>query len=468
MTRTFQVKTVPSRWFYETGYRLDCGPYMSGVVEAKEKINKLKVKKENLIELTKDILNVGRFTRNWVTDPDHGVPFLSSTDILQADLSNISLIAKSVVKQNPKLLIKEQTTLITRSGSIGRMAYTRSDMSGMACTEDVLRVVPAGDKVKPGYLYAYLSSKYGIPMIVSGTYGAIIQHIEPHHIADLPVPRLGNIEGQAHELVQKAAENLSKYQRNINEATNMLFEAVGQKDIKREEWHGWGRDLGFSKKLHDYNSLRALNFNPRFLKLCDLIKSKSHKTLRKICDAKSVKRGGRFLRIDGTPENSYMMVGQKQIFWLRPEGRWIAKNFIDKELISKPGTSLIAAVGTLADSERYCRAEYIWGEASKRAYSEHFYQVFPDERIMLPGCLYAFLRSESAFRMLRSISSGTKLQIQRHDFLLDLPIPYPEDDTVRLKIHNLIVDGYEKKDIAIELEDQARKLVENAIESGGS
>ncbi|WP_419650104.1 hypothetical protein, partial [Thiolapillus sp.] len=66
------------------------------------------------------------------------------------------------------------------------MAYARPDMDGVACSEHVMRVVPNESLIKPGYLYAYLSSRFGVPIVVSGTYGAIIQHIEPHHIAELP------------------------------------------------------------------------------------------------------------------------------------------------------------------------------------------------------------------------------------------------------------------------------------------
>ena len=120
---------------------------------------------------------------------EYGRPFLSSTDILQADISSLACITEKVVAQTSRLLISSGWTLITRSGTIGRMAYSRSDMDGHACSEDVLRVVPDPDKVPPGYLYAYLSSKFGVPLVVGGTYGAIIQHIEPEHLANISVPR---------------------------------------------------------------------------------------------------------------------------------------------------------------------------------------------------------------------------------------------------------------------------------------
>src|SRR5690606_22828147 len=67
-------------------------------------------------------------------------------------------------------------------------------------------VVPDNSKIRSGYLHAFLTSKFGVPLVTSGTYGAIIQHIEPEHIADLPVPRLGStVERKAHELVEEAA-----------------------------------------------------------------------------------------------------------------------------------------------------------------------------------------------------------------------------------------------------------------------
>ncbi|MGV6826696.1 MAG: hypothetical protein ACWA5Q_06945 [bacterium] len=146
MSRKFQVKVVPVSWIENEGCRLDCGPYMSGAIEARELLKKLSMRKDVLQDLTLNgingIINPGRITRVWVDDPEHGYRFLSSTEILQSDLSNISLIAKSVSNQNSHLLIDRDWTLITRSGTVGRMAYAREDMAGLACTEDVLRVIP--------------------------------------------------------------------------------------------------------------------------------------------------------------------------------------------------------------------------------------------------------------------------------------------------------------------------------------
>ena len=96
-----KVKSIPSRWLAEDGRRLDCGPYMSGAREAKDKLVRLPVRKDPLQALTAGgmagIINAGRIKRQWVNDPAYGVPFLSSTDILQADLSWLSLISKKLL-----------------------------------------------------------------------------------------------------------------------------------------------------------------------------------------------------------------------------------------------------------------------------------------------------------------------------------------------------------------------------------
>src|SRR5207244_3100590 len=66
------------------------------------------------------------------------------------------------------------------------------------------------------------------PLVVGGTYGAIIPHIEPRHIADLRVPRLGeDLEVQVHALVQEAAEQRSKAAKLRAEVLAIVVEELG-------------------------------------------------------------------------------------------------------------------------------------------------------------------------------------------------------------------------------------------------
>ena len=460
---------VSSDWLITNQRRLDSGPYLGGAYEARAVLERLpSTMVQTLRLLTRDgedgILNVGRIARKWVSDATYGVPFLSSTDILQADLSRLSLIAKTVVESNPSLLLREGWTLITRSGTIGRMAFARSDMAGLACSEDVLRVIPDLNRIRPGYLYAYLSSKYGVPLVVSGTYGAIIQHIEPYHIAKLPVPRLGDsVETEADHLMREAAALRTVYQNKVQQATDLLFESVGLRDITPAEWHAQGPDLGFVHQLAEWSSLRALNFNPRLQHLCARIKQGPWRTLNSLCEADTLQRGGRYKRIDADEGYGVQLVGQRQLFWQRPEGRRVSATSLGDDVFVEPGTTLIAAQGTLGEGEMFCRAEFIWSVGTELAYSEHMLRVVADETLMLRGCLFAFLRSETAFRMLRSISVGSKQQDQHYVLLPNLPIPYP-NRAVQQEVHTLIVEAYDGRHRSNLIEDQAVNLVERAIE----
>ena len=470
MSRKFQYKAVPSTWLENNGRRLDCGPYMSGAVEIHETLKKHSV--ELLPNLTfgheGGIYYGPRSSRNYVVDADCGVPFLTTTFMMQADLTRLPLISAKEAK-NRRLTnqrVKPGMTLITRSGTVGRTVYARSSMSGVWSNEDIIKIVAEPEKIKPGYLYSYLCTRFGVPFVISSKYGSIITHLEPKHFADLLVPRLGEVvEQKVHDLVEESAALLTKYQTNLNEATYLYFDAVGLRDIVPSEWHARGADLGFAA-VAGTKSLRALNFNPRFNRLCERIKEGSWKPLGDLCVPGTLKRGSRFKRVDAHPEFSYKLVGQKELFWLRPEGRWIARNFVPDDVLVEQGSILVAARGTLGESELYCRAAFIHGKLTENAYSEDILRVIGSEKEIERGALFAFMRSESAFRMLRSISVGSKLQDHHYAILPSLPIPYPPTD-IRNRCNEFVIQAYEAREKALELEDQARSLVERAIEEGG-
>lgn len=471
MSRKFQIKAVPSTWLESNGRRLDCGPYMSGAVEIRELLKKHKT--DVLPDLTAGhdggIYNGPQFERNYVDDPQFGVPFLTTTFMMQADLSRLPLLRKKDAhsRKLSYLRVQEGMTLITCSGTVGRTIYARSDMDGVWSNQDILKIVADPNRILPGYLNAYLCTRFGVPFVVSGKYGSVITHLEPKHFADLLVPRLGEpLEKRAHALVDESGRLLTKYQANLNEATELYFDAIGLKDITASEWHAWGSDLGFTASA-GVESLRALNFNPRFNRLCDRIRSRAWKPLSKLCISGSLRRGVRFSRVEADPEYAYRLIGQKELFWLRPQGRWIGRKFVPKDVLVEDGCVLVAAQGTLGESELYCRAEFATGKALANAYSEHILRVLSDPSLIERGALFAFMRSETAFRMLRSISVGSKLQDHHYAMLPSLPVPYPARE-IRKRCHDLVVTAYEAREKAIELEDQARNLIESAIEEDRS
>jgi hypothetical protein len=463
---------ILSSWFDLNGSRLDSKPYLSGALQAKASLAKLASEKESLANLTRGhfggIYNGPQFVRHYVDSPEYGVPFLTSASMLLADLSNVGLLSKKDAF-SPKLSylrIEEGMTLISCSGTIGRMVYAAPYMSGMWSSQDILKVVPDPDKILPGYLYAYLSSKFGVPQVVGETYGSIITHIEPQHIAGLPVPRLGSdIEETVHNNIICAANLRSEYQLQIKEATAKLFSSVGLRDITAAEWHAMGRDLGFSHVITSPSSLRALNFNPRLEACLAKLSSVDHMSLGDICRGGDLQRSSRFKRVGCDPDFGVKFLGQKELFWIEPEGRYISPRHAPSDVFVKDETVLLAARGAPGEHHVYCRGEFITGPWLQYAYTEDNLRVRSGNPSISGAFLFAFLHSETAFRCLRSFSTGSIQQDIDRSMLARLPVPLP-DATVRKEVEQLVRQAYQKRHKASQLEKEAVAIVERAIQEG--
>lgn len=462
-----KTKTIPSTWANLNGFRLDSNPYLSGAVEARVILSRFP-NKSPLHQVTKGfnggIYNGPQFARNYVDDPAFGVPFITSGSMLSADLSNLPLLKrKDAESRHLKYLrLEPGMTLISCSGTIGRMIYARPDMDGIWSSQDVMKVVPDPEKISPGYLYAYLSGRYGVPQVISGTYGAIIQHIEPTHIWELPVPRLGEIEAQADRLIAEAAQLRTDFQRLLNQATEMYFSSVGLRNMTSVEWHNSGRDLGFSSSLRFPRSLRALNFNPRYRNLIAQTRLRRYKELGEICREGLLGYGKRFKRVDCEPQFGVRLIGQRELFQITPEGRWVAPQYTPNDVYLTEDTILIAGQGTLGESEVFCRSQFITNTWLNYAYSEHFVRVRPSSEYSC-AVVFAFLRSETAFRCMRSISTGSKQQSIHEGMLAEIPIPVPPAQAQK-DIEALVRKAYGARHRADALESQAVSLVEDAIQ----
>lgn len=460
---------ITSRWLEINDLRLDGSPYLTGAIEARAILDKLPAGcLKPLQSVTKNgmagIYHAGREGRQYVDSSEHGVRFMGSTDILAADLTNLPYLSKVQVQRNPLFTVHEQWTLITRSGTVGRMAFCRPDMDGLACSEHVLRVIADADKILPGYLYAFLSSQYGVPLVTAGTYGAIIQHIEPHHIANLNVPiPPRDLEEKVHALIVESAERRATSARNYARATKMIFDEIGVEDPPRHKWLADKRAVSFHIMSNGTASLRALNFDPRAEELRDNLKQGDYSSLGSLCDSDRFASGIIFRRIDADEEYGVRLVGQRGAFQVRPEGRWLSRSSIEGlGLLVPSGSTLIAAHGTLGETELYCRSIYVTNKTKEYAFSGDFVRCIPQADKVLPGYLFAFMRSESAFRLLRSISIGSKQQAHHSALLWNLPVPRVTAD-LETTIHNLVEEGAQAFDRGLEAEDEAWSLVETWI-----
>ncbi|MET8842199.1 restriction endonuclease subunit S [Streptomyces rubiginosohelvolus] len=455
-------------WLAEQGLRLDAAPYLSGAFAARQLLKRLPVDKDSLADLTKGhnggIFNGPKFSRVYVNDTETGVPFLGSTDMMEADLTHLPLLGNEVADTFPYLEVQPGMTLISCSGTIGRMSYVRADMRGIWSSQHVMKVQPNPDRVPSGYLNTFLRSRFGVPMITSQAYGAIIQHIEPHHIAHLPVPRFApQVEQDIHELVEEAARLRTEFQTGLEAATTDLFTRAGLEELLDLRWHEQPRDLGFAQRGVTSTTLRALNYQPRAERVLDALRNVDHLTLGEICSGGKLGSGVRFKRVDADPEHgAARLIGQRQGFWIRPEGRWISPSQAPPGIFAEDETVMVAAQGTLGENEVFCRALFVTGSWLEHVYTQHFLRVVSGTSDVPGAYLFAFLRSEAMFRVLRSMSTGGKQQDIHEALRAQIPVPVLTAPD-RTRIAKTIRSAYRKRDEADQKEDQALELLEQAV-----
>jgi type I restriction enzyme S subunit len=100
--------------------------------------------------------------------------------------------------------------------------------------------------------------------VKGSVYGSAVKHIEPHHLADLPVPRFdSDLEIRIHELVEASAQLRAAFQSGLEHATEDFFRNVGLPELATYRWHDEGRDLGFGARDFGPSTIRALNLAPR-------------------------------------------------------------------------------------------------------------------------------------------------------------------------------------------------------------
>ncbi len=469
MKRTFAIKTVPSTWLEIEGRRLDCGPYMSGAIDARELLKKHDT--ESLASLTSGynggIYNGPQFVRNYVNDPAYGVPFLTTSTMLQADLTNLPLIsAKDAHSAKLSYLkVEEGMTLITCSGSIGRMTYARKDMAGCWSNQDIMKVVADRAKIRPGYLYAYLSSRFGVPIVISGTYGAIIQHIEPHHIAELPVPRLGAVEDQAHDLIQSAAD--------LRVEAAELLKTAGQ--IVNEQF-GFPEKLALSHRVFSCSVASSTQVLERLeATFHDAVAQESDRLLAGVPRKDelstlgvSISETGRLKQVFVNEEYGAPFLTSGEIFRLRYEpNRFLSYRLLpdESEWATQEGDLLLARSGQVGG----IIGRGVWADRrfAGGCVSVDVLRLGAQNSLILPGYLYAYLfLTDVGYRQLIRTAAGSSIPHLSAPDILRLLIPRC-DNAVEEQINDLVWNAGHKRAEAQEKEDEARALVERAIEEGG-
>ncbi|WP_338846925.1 hypothetical protein V8J88_24555 [Massilia sp. W12] len=467
------ARIVRSGWLDEGGRRLDCNPYMSGALEARDTLQKLKARKDALCTLTSGysggIYNGPVFARAWVDDPRFGVPFLSNSEMLSADLTTLPLLQRRYAesKKLAHLKLMRGTTLITCSGTIGRMTLVRPDMEGMWSSQHIMKVVPDPERVPPGYLYAFLSSRYGVPLVVSGTYGAIIQHIEPKHIEGLPVPRLSpSLEAEVHALIVEAADRRAAAAADLKRAQSLLLDAIGQPSGPPGNNSVQARQTRIVALSDIQRSMRMEGnfYNPTATHVEKWARSSPNCIeLGVVADVYDVPP---FKHIYVDEGHGIPFFTSGELFDIdRVANKFLAKGRtvnLHKYVLQRDWV-LLARSGQLGGI--IGRPQYADSALDGAATSDHVIRLVP--KGIPGGYLFAYLYSSSiGYPLLTRCATGHSIPALWPSQLNSLPVVLAAPEVMKT-ISRVVVDAFENRVQATALEHKARQVLEQAIEKMG-
>jgi len=216
---------VPAHWVYQGENRLDAGYYTAEANAALRVVSDCGFVVQPLEKLTEPLYYPGRFKRVYAKNPENGTPFLTASEMLQFRPTSAEYLANNTSAVEI-CRVQQGWILITRSGTVGRCVIVGERLAKFAITDDVIRV--QAKNVPLGYLYAYLSSWMGQVLISKDQYGSAIKHLEPHHLAGVPVPLLPEeIQAEIHAEIMRAYALRDEANALLDEADELLHEKLG-------------------------------------------------------------------------------------------------------------------------------------------------------------------------------------------------------------------------------------------------
>jgi len=162
-----------------------------------------------------------RFKRVYV-EKEGGIPFFLPSQLLEIYPKPVKYISPKTNVAIDELKIKNNTLLLTRSGTIGYCAVACKTLIGKVFSDDIIRVSFKSEE-DLGYTYAFLKTKIGNTLLQTNNYGSVVSHIEPEHLNNIPIPNPPSmIKKRIHELVMKSYELRDESNELLDKAEELL------------------------------------------------------------------------------------------------------------------------------------------------------------------------------------------------------------------------------------------------------
>lgn len=432
--------------------RLEASAY---ALEAKRAVAELSASPHQLMPLLgvgglcQDAHNAFRFARIFVNS-EHGVPFLSSSDIIGLRPERGRYLSKKHTRKLDDLRIKPWSVLVSCSGTIGNISLASPRMSEWALSQHVIRISTL-DRDTAGYVTAFLRSFWGRAQLQGLTYGSVVQHIEPAHLEQVVIPDLPAIQRIAiGRAFVDAALNRDAANDKLDQADTVLRKCLGFPALPEQ---GSGPVIGkirasqWDERLDpSYHSPQAQWVLTQLDACCHPVLPLADKTLTQAINAVTKFRKRVYVENGGIP-----LLSSKQLFQISPvEIKGLAKGAHRKdmaEIALMANTLAVTCSGTIG------RVQIIPSYMGGWAANQHALRIIPRNKI-IAGYLYAWLSSEYGQTLIKRFSYGSVI-VEIDRFMIgQVPVPILPESELNA-IGKLVLEANGLRDAAWQLEQSA-------------
>lgn len=413
------------------------------------------------------VLFPGIFKRILVDNLKNGIGFLTSSEMMSIEPMTDKFLSIDLTQNLNIYKVTDNTLLVSRSGTIGNTIYVNDDLKRFAITEDALRVIPTDPKLI-GLLYFYFISDYGNGLITGKKSGAVIDHIYEEDLLRIPIPVFDTKKNDlffqqfqavkrnrelANSFIQQARFLVLQYNNlpPLNEIEVETLDPKGEVEIhfvnSGEFTNGYRLDAHFNSFL--------------FKKVRNIIIGNSFKysVLKDVCN--DINMSNRFSRNFVNKGNGIQLLGTRDFMQIRPsESKYIAEDGLPDNVKIEKNWILLARVGSLGGT--FGKAAFVWNNFENMAASDNIIRIMPNLNLIDEGYLYAFLSSDYGYNSIIQIRHGALQDALDPLDVSNLIIPTPEN-TIQRKIGDLVRRAYDLRAEAIRLEDEAQKILTEAL-----
>lgn len=419
------------------GHRIDPDLHMSEGAAVRNELARLPYELIKVGDCCERVFLGNIFSRVFVNDAQHGVPYLSASDTVLANLETGRFLSNKQASELNYLRISKDWILITCSGTLGNVTFTNSVFENYIATHDLIRMIPNSQKVSKGTLFAFLSSRFGYYQITQTKFGGVVKHINDDQAKDILIPVLP-------EELQNRVENLIQESASLREVATMLQKEALQLLLDKSklgaitpfeyDYYGPGlmaRDVScftVKKRSITPTTINAFNLSERIRNLKKrIINTVETRPLSDCIDDKGLFSTGSFPRVEVKPGYGIELINQRDIFDNVVHGKFISKRNVKTSNLVEDDEIIIAGVGTLAESETFCRCVYANEYLKGKLISGEFIRMKTNQDIP-SGYLYTWLSSQYGFRLIRNTQAGTKLCRPIPKLLEQIPVPILSSD----------------------------------------